>query len=123
MLDGQTFAIGGLMRNSVTASRAVTPLLGDVPIIGTLFRSVRYQREETELVVLVTPSLVEAMNPGEVPDVPGEYWRHPNPVEFYLNGNIGQAKREPRNPVDALPARFRGEYGFAPSTQTASVEQ
>lgn len=123
MLDGQTFAIGGLMRNTVTASRAITPLLGDLPIIGTLFRSVRYQREETELVVLVTPSLVEAMNPGEVPDAPGEFWRHPNPVEFYLNGNIGQAERAPRNPVDALPARFRGEYGFAPSTQTASVEQ
>ena len=63
-----------------TASRRrkdVTPLLGDLPILGALFRSVRYQRKETELVVLVTPRLVEAMNPDQVPTLPGENWRHP----------------------------------------------
>lgn len=120
MGDGQTFAIGGLMRNTVTASRSGTPLLSDLPIIGTLFRSIRYQREETELVVLVTPSLVEPMNPAEVPNLPGEYWRHPNPVDFYFNGKLG----EPAPAKDALPARFRGDYGFAPAaTQTSSVER
>ncbi|MCS7033822.1 MAG: type II and III secretion system protein family protein, partial [Phycisphaerae bacterium] len=121
MTDGQTFAIGGLMRNSVLASRNATPLLGDLPVIGALFRSVRYQREETELVVLVTPSLVEPMNPAEVPVVPGEFWRHPNSAEFFLMGDFGTPEREARNPVDALPARFRGEYGFAPARRGASV--
>src|SRR5207249_796989 len=58
--DGQSFAIAGLLNNTVSASKDVTPLLGDLPIVGALFRSVRYQRKETELVVLVTPRLVDA---------------------------------------------------------------
>lgn len=121
MGDGQTFAIAGLMRNSVIATRNVTPLLGELPVIGTLFRSVRYQREETELVVLVTPRMVEPMNPGEVPDLPGMDWRHPNPVEFYLNGDLGGPMGEGRAPApaDRVPPRFRGEYGFAPADRRA----
>ncbi len=50
--------------NRVTASKNVTPLLGDIPILGALFRSVRYQHSDTELVVLVTPRLVEPLDPG-----------------------------------------------------------
>ena len=42
--DGQTFAIAGLLNNNITAQKDVTPLLGDIPVLGTLFRSVRYQR-------------------------------------------------------------------------------
>ena len=64
MTEGQTFAVAGLLDSSVTASKDVTPLLGDVPVLGALFRSVRYQRRETELVVLVTPHIVAPMNPG-----------------------------------------------------------
>ena len=97
------------LSKAVECPRHHAPLLSELPIIGMLFRSVRYQREETELVVLVTPSLVEPMNPGEVPGIPGEYWRHPNPAEFYLMGDFGSPDRTPRNPVDALPARFRGD--------------
>src|SRR5215213_9874234 len=67
LAEGQSFAVGGLLSNRVTASKDATPLLGDLPVIGSLFRSVRYERNETELVVLVTPRLVEAMNPGRVP--------------------------------------------------------
>jgi len=125
MNDGQTFAIAGLMRSTVTASRNATPLLGELPVVGALFRSVRYQREETELVVLVTPMLVEPMNPAEVPELSGEYWRHPNPVEFYLNGEFGGPAKSSLGemPNDKVPARFRGAYGFAPATETASVEK
>lgn len=125
MGDGQTFAIAGLMRNNVIATRNATPFLGELPVIGALFRSVRYQREETELVVLVTPRMVEPMNPGEVPEIPGLRWEHPNPVEFYLNGEFGRPSV--KAPVDAVPARFRGSYGFAPpkgsDAQVASVER
>lgn len=125
MGDGQTFAIAGLMRSNVIATKNATPLLGELPIIGALFRSVRYQREETELVVLVTPRIVEPMNPAEVPDIPGMKWQHPNPVEFYLNGDLGRPAV--KAPLDAVPARFRGAYGFAPpadaTTPMASVER
>src|SRR5439155_26308405 len=61
--DGQTLALAGLLDNRVAANKQVTPLLGDVPILGPLFRSVRYQRSETELVVLCTPRLVRGLNP------------------------------------------------------------
>src|SRR5213082_2122195 len=68
--EGQTFAIAGLLNNSISSSKDVTPLLGDIPVLGALFRSVRYQRNETELVVLVTPRLAGSMKPGQVPLLP-----------------------------------------------------
>ena len=64
--DGQTLAMGGLLQNRINATASSTPLLGDLPVIGPLFRSVRFQRNDTELVVLVTPHLVSAMNPAQV---------------------------------------------------------
>jgi pilus assembly protein CpaC len=116
--DGQTFAVAGLLNNSVTANRSVTPILGDVPILGALFRSVRYQRRQTELVVLVTPRLVEAMNPDEVTNLPGERWRHPEEWELFLGADIGgpETPAATTQPVSNRPApRYRGEYGFRPA--------
>src|SRR6185295_2348287 len=116
LAEGQTFAVGGLLDNRVAANKDATPLLGDLPVIGALFRSVRYQRQETELVVLVTPRLVNGMRPGEVPKLPGEHWRHPSQSSFFLNGDLG-------GPVDdataaKIPARrFIGRYGFVPAAE------
>ncbi len=87
--EGQTFAIGGLLNNTVTASKGVTPFLGDLPILGTLFRSVSYERDETELVVLVTPHLAGGMDPNQVPNLPGELWRYPTEAELFLNQDLG----------------------------------
>jgi pilus assembly protein CpaC len=116
LAEGQTFAVAGLLNNRVTANKDVTPLLGDVPILGALFRSVRYERNETELVVLVTPRLVEAMNPDQVPAMPGERWRYPSDAELLLNGDLGgPAKDLGAAPQTARPARYRGEYGFTPA--------
>jgi pilus assembly protein CpaC len=140
LAEGQTFAIAGLLNNSVTSNKEVTPVLGDVPIIGSLFRSVRYQRKETELVVLVTPRLVAPMNPDQVPLLPGEAWRHPSEFDLFLNkdigGEIGQRKEEKSGGgaapaattqpavTDRAPSRFRGPFGFVPSTEqpTASAK-
>jgi pilus assembly protein CpaC len=66
--NGQTFAIAGLMDNSLAESVRKVPLLGDIPILGHLFKSTSYQRNQTELLVLVTPYLVTPDMP--VPDVP-----------------------------------------------------
>lgn len=122
LAEGQSFAVGGLLSNRVTAATDVTPLLGDLPIIGTLFRSVRYERNETELVVLVTPRLVEAMNPDQVPPLPGERWRYPSEGELLWNADLGGPKEEKSVPPATSrdgsgdrPARFRGQYGFAPA--------
>ena len=89
LVSGQTFVLAGLLDSSVTANKQVTPILGDVPILGTLFRSVRYQRRETELVVLITPRLVSPLNPDEVPPLPGEGWKHPNECQLFLQGQMG----------------------------------
>jgi pilus assembly protein CpaC len=109
--DGQTLAIAGLLNQTVTADRSVTPLLGDLPILGSLFRSVRYQRKETELVIFVTPRVVSAMNPNEVPPLPGEVWRHPTDVEVYLGADMGGPVRGSRT---APAPRYIGEHGFVP---------
>jgi pilus assembly protein CpaC len=60
--SGQTFALAGLFQRDVSRSVEKLPVLGDVPILGQLFRSERYQRNETELVILITPYLVEPVS-------------------------------------------------------------
>jgi pilus assembly protein CpaC len=116
LAEGQTFAVAGLLNNRVTANKDVTPLLGDLPILGALFRSVRYERNESELVVLVTPRLVEAMNPDQVPGMPGERWRYPSEGELLWNADLGGPGDDATvaTPPAGRPARFRGEYGFTP---------
>jgi len=120
LADGQTFAVGGLLNNRTTANKDVTPFLGDLPVLGALFRSVRYERNESELVVLVTPRLVEPMNPEQVPSLPGERWRYPSDGEMLWSADLGgpadrasgaaPAAKEPQK-----PNRFRGDYGFTPA--------
>jgi pilus assembly protein CpaC len=130
MADGQSLAMAGLLNQNVTASKQVTPLLGDVPVLGALFRSVRYQRKETELVILVTPHLVSPLNPGEAPRLPGEDWRHPTESDLFLMQDIGgpiyaakvaQANATTQQARGGAAPLFRGNYGFIPPAATASV--
>ena len=115
--EGQTLALAGLLDHRVTANKNVTPLLGDIPVLGVLFRSVQYSRNETELVVLVTPHYSEGMNPGQVPTLPGEYWRYPTEGElFWLRDLGGPAAETARAPSPNAPPMFHGTYGFAPAT-------
>jgi pilus assembly protein CpaC len=116
--DGQSFAIAGLLNSSVTTSKDVTPLLGDLPVVGALFRSVRYQRKETELVVLVTPRLVAPLNPDQVPALPGERWRHPKESDLFWKRDLGGPAVAATQPTAGRTAPlFQGAYGFAPTTQ------
>jgi pilus assembly protein CpaC len=68
--DGQSFAIAGLIDNSSQADTAAIPILSQLPIIGTLFKSRADRQERTELLVLITPRLVRALDPDEVPALP-----------------------------------------------------
>lgn len=123
LAEGQTFALAGLLNQSVAASKDVTPGLGDIPVLGALFRSVRYQRKETELVVMVTPRLVEALNPSQVPLAPGEKWRHPTEVELFGNQDLGGPVR-PQKPSESAPAagpRIIGSHGFATPTTAPAM--
>lgn len=112
--EGETLALAGLLNNRVTANKEVVPLLGDIPVLGSLFRSVRYERRETELVVLVTPKLVSGMRPDEVPAVPGERWRHPDDLALLFAADIGG---ELAPETDEPAPRFQGQHGFTPAAQ------
>jgi pilus assembly protein CpaC len=68
--DGQSFAIAGLLDNISQLDRAAIPILGSLPIIGPLFKSRAKRAEQTELMVLITPRLVRALDPDEVPPLP-----------------------------------------------------
>lgn len=86
--SGQTFAMAGLISNTVSARVSRVPGLGDIPVLGALFRSVRYQNDETELVVLVTATLVEPQSLASMPPLPGEAHVPPNDWELYAEGRI-----------------------------------
>lgn len=82
-------SVAGLLDDSVIATRSSIPGLGDLPVLGQLFRSTRYQRKETELVILITPKLSGPMNPDQVTALPGSNWRHPNELEQAFLGDMG----------------------------------
>ena len=70
LADGQTFALAGLIDNKISKQVSKVPLLGDIPILGALFRSTRYQNNETELVILVTPKIVRPLEKGVTAALP-----------------------------------------------------
>jgi pilus assembly protein CpaC len=72
LADGQTFVLAGLLDNKVQKQVSKIPLLGDIPILGALFRSTRYSNNETELMVMVTPKIVRPLNKDEIPALPTE---------------------------------------------------
>ena len=83
--SGQTFAIGGLIENQVQATADKVPYLGEIPILSWPFSSTSYQEIETELLFLVTPRLVEAMDCAQVPRrMPGMETRSPDDYELFL---------------------------------------
>lgn len=70
LADGQSFVLAGLIDNKISKEVSKIPLLGDIPVLGTLFRSTRYQNNETELMVMVTPRIVRPLEKGVVPQLP-----------------------------------------------------
>ena len=85
LADGQSFAIGGLMQDNVIESVKKFPYLGELPIIGALFRSSSFQKNETELIIIVTPHLVKPLDMTAL-TLPTDYYVEPNDFEFYMLG-------------------------------------
>jgi pilus assembly protein CpaC len=90
--DGQSFAIGGLLQNNVDAQQKQLPWLGSVPVLGALFRSALYQKKETDLVIIVTPHIVQPMRPGDVARVPTDDALPGNDADLFL---LGEAEITP----------------------------
>jgi pilus assembly protein CpaC len=86
--DGQSFAIAGLLLANNSRNRNQIPWLGSVPVLGALFSSNSYQKNETDLVIIVTPHLVQPAGPGEHLASPLDKRLPSNDVDFFLNGKM-----------------------------------
>jgi len=85
--SGMTFAVAGLLSENSTYNRVGVPGLGKIPLLGMFFRQVRHVRDETEVVIYVTPRLVRPLAPGEVPAAPGTTENNnPGDIELYIWG-------------------------------------
>jgi len=85
MRDGESFALAGLIRKDFQDTIRQVPLLGSIPIIGTLFRSTGFQNDQTELVIIVTPRLVRPVAAGAL-KAPTDRTGPPNEADLFLNG-------------------------------------
>ncbi len=108
MRDGESFAIAGLLQDDFTDLNGQVPWLGDIPILGTLFRSAEYQRNQSELVIIVTPHLVTPTR-GEALALPTDRVRIPTEKELFLFGKVAGQK----GPAGEVARQdFSGSYGY-----------
>jgi pilus assembly protein CpaC len=91
MRDGESFAIAGLLQDDFRDLNGQVPWLGDIPVLGTLFRSAEYQRAQSELVIIVTPHLVTPTR-GEALALPTDRVRLPTERELFLFGKVAATK-------------------------------
>ncbi|MDZ5635153.1 type II and III secretion system protein family protein [Janthinobacterium sp. GMG1] len=86
LFDGQSFAIGGLIKNNVTTNIKALPMLGEIPVLGALFRSSDFQTDRTELVFIITPHLVKPLAGDYV--LPTDAYVAPSRAQFFLQGKM-----------------------------------
>lgn len=121
--DGESFAIAGLIQNTVDTTSVQTPWLGDVPVLGALFRSNRFRENETELVIIITPRIVLPAPAGtRIPD-PLTGTQMPSEAERILLGHLAPQPDTPPPsqavtgaPVSAAP-KSRPDLGYVPGTE------
>ncbi len=108
--DGESFAIAGLLMDDFTDLNGQVPWLGDVPVLGALFRSAEYQREQSELVIIVTPHLVTPTR-GEALALPTDRVMPPTESDLFLRGRVvGTPKTGAAGEV--AKQDFTGSYGY-----------
>ena len=112
MRDGESFAIAGLLQDDFRDLNSQVPWLGDVPVLGALFRSAEYQREQTELVIIITPHLVTPTR-GEALALPTDRVQPPTESDLFLFGRVA-AENAPSTGGAGEVARqdFSGSYGY-----------
>jgi len=119
--NGQTFAIAGLMNNSALSSMRKVPFIGDIPILGALFQSRAYQKDQTELVVMVTPTIVSRDSTGVSQGLPALVEPYlapnskplPNPAPYvgspYAQPKSGGGSNEPQPESKSAPMTQQGQ--------------
>jgi len=91
--DGQSFVLAGLLANELSTAQQQLPWIGDVPVLGALFSSKSYQKQETDLVIIVTPHLVNPTRPGDEIKTPLSNTQAANDVDFFLTKNHPEVLR------------------------------
>ena len=111
MRDGESFAIAGLLQDDFRDLVGQVPWLGDIPVLGALFRSADYQREQSELVIVVTPHLVSPTR-GEALALPTDRVRPPSESELFLFGRTTGATPTTGAAGEVARQGFSGSYGY-----------
>ena len=112
MRDGESFAIAGLLQDDFTDLNGQVPWLGDVPILGALFRSAEYKRNQTELVIIVTPHLVTPTR-GEALALPTDRVRPPTEAELFLFGKTARNANQVGSAAGEVAQQdYSSSYGY-----------
>lgn len=126
--DGQSFVIAGLIKNNYTETIKRFPGLGEVPVLGTLFRSTEFQNDQTELLFVITPRLVKPL--AQTPTLPTDNHVVPSRAEVIFGGQLEGAAPATAAPAPAAPApaalaapALAPEPAPAPATSPAPVNQ
>ncbi|MBO6886191.1 MAG: type II and III secretion system protein family protein [Marivita sp.] len=110
--DGESFAIAGLLQDDFRDLNSQVPWLGDIPVLGALFRSAEYQREQSELVIIITPHLVTPTR-GEALALPTDRVRPPSEKDLFLFGRVASDSRNLRGAAGEVAKQdFSGSYGY-----------
>ncbi len=108
LIDGQSFAIAGLIKNNSTQTVKRFPVLGEIPIIGALFRSSEFQDDKTELVFVVTPRLAKPLPPNY--SLPTDNAVPPSRSEFFLGGKMEGSSADKPATTTATPSQSAGGF-------------
>ncbi|MGB3178509.1 MAG: hypothetical protein WBC68_05045, partial [Albidovulum sp.] len=111
MRDGESFAIAGLLKDDFTDLNGQVPWLGDIPVLGALFRSANFQRAQTELVIIVTPHLVSPVR-GEALALPTDRVRPPTEAELFLFGKTSTNGQSRGAIGEVAKQDYSGSYGY-----------
>ncbi len=109
MRDGESFAIAGLLQDDFRNLKGQVPWLGDIPVLGALFRSSEYERNQSELVIIVTPHLVSPTR-GEALALPTDRVKLPSEKDFFLFGDVVGKQKGAAGEV--AKQDFSGSYGY-----------
>jgi pilus assembly protein CpaC len=115
--SGESFAIGGLLQNSSNTTLSKYPGLGDLPVLGALFRSTNFQKNESELVIIVTPYIVHPIDDPRKLHIPTDALRPPSDIErLFMNRVTARPDVPPTDGVTGIPSlsapRLVGDAGF-----------
>jgi pilus assembly protein CpaC len=131
LYEGQTLALAGLLQNDIREEVSKIPGLGDIPILGALFRSNSFKQDRTDLLIAVTPYLVKPAAQGSL-GFPGEHMQIPDEYEFYLEGvlegerdsssvsNLSMHHFTSASPDTGEQGGLEGVFGYLPVRSTAT---